>query len=142
MTENKTYIVYAKIDEQSRIAAVDSSAFLTDTNGLVKIDEGDTIRHYHAQGNFFEKPLYDARGIHRYMTDPVDADPERTAYHIYEYEGKQLGVYERTQAEMDADWEEPVPAESIEDRVKTVEGKTAELEESLDMLLSGVTEDE
>lgn len=38
--------------------------------------------------------------------------------------------------------EPPVPTEPIEKRVETVEGKTAELEESLDMLLSGVTSDE
>jgi len=38
--------------------------------------------------------------------------------------------------------EQPEPAPSIESRVETVETKTAELEESLEMLLSGVTSDE
>ena len=92
----------------------------------MEIDRGYDDRHHHAQGNYFDKPIYDERGIMRYLYTP-DADT------IWR---------ERTQTEMDADWEEPVPTEPIEKRVETVEGKTAELEESLDMLLSGVTEDE
>ena len=40
------------------------------------------------------------------------------------------------------EYPEPVPVGTLEKRVENVEGKTAELEESLDILLSGVTADE
>ncbi len=126
MFEMQPYIVYIKPDEQNRIQAVNSSAFLTNTDGWVEIDRGFDDRFHHAQGNYFPKPKFDERGICRYLYTP-DAE---TLWR------------ERTQAEMDAEWEEPVPAEPIEKRVENVEGKTAELEESLDMLLSGVTSDE
>lgn len=126
MFEMQPYIVYVKHDEQNRIIAVNSSAFIRDTDGWVEIDRGFDVKHHHAQGNYFPMPIYDERGICRYLYTP-DAD---TLWR------------ERTQEEMDADWEEPVPAESIEKRVETVEGKTAELEETLDMILTGVTEDE
>lgn len=117
------YIVYVKPDDQNRIVAVNSSAFLTDLTGWVEIDSGYGDRHHHAQGNYFDKPIMDMRGIWRYKL--VDGKP-----------------VERTQEEMDADYTEPVQPTNIEKRVKTVEGKTAELEESLEMLLSGVTSDE
>ena len=140
--EMQPYIVYIKPDTQNRIDSVDSSAFLTDTNGWREIDRGFDVRHHHAQGNYFEKSIYDERGIHRYMTVPVVDDPDREAYRVYEYKGEQWGIYERTKEEMDEDYIPPVPATTIEKRVETVEGKTAELEESLEMLLTGVTEDE
>ena len=38
MFEMQPYVVYIKVDEQNRIQAVDSSAFLTDTDGWVEID--------------------------------------------------------------------------------------------------------
>lgn len=126
MFDMQPYIVYIKTDDQNRIQDVNSSAFIRDTDGWVEIDRGFDVRHHHAQGNYFQKPKFDERGICRYLYTP-DAEP------LWR---------ERTQEEMDADWVEPVPAETIEKRVETVEGKTAELEESLDMLLSGVTSDE
>ena len=124
--EMQPYIVYIKPDAQNRIVYVDSSAFLTGTDGWIEIDRGFDDAHHHAQGNYFPLPIYDERGIMRYLYTP---------------DGESLWR-ERTKAEMDADWEEPVPTEPIEKRVETVEGKTAELEESLDILLSGVTADE
>lgn len=139
--EMQPYIVYIKSDEQNRIKSVNSSAFLRDTDGWVEIDRGFDDKHHHAQGNYFPSPIYDERGIMRYMTAPIADYPDREAYHVYKRNGEQWGIYERTQEEMDADYIPPVPAASIEKRVENVEGKTAELEESLDMLLSGVTAD-
>lgn len=124
--EMQPYIVYVSPDTQNRIQAVNSSAFLRETDGWIEIDRGFDVKHHHAQGNYFPLPIYDERGICRYLYTP----------------GEETLWRERTQEEMDADWEEPVPTEPIEKRVETVEGKTAELEESLDMLLSGVTSDE
>lgn len=120
------FTVYIKIDEKNRICAVDSSAFLTNATSWIEIDSGSDFRHKHAQCNYFPKQIHDRRGIMRYLYTP---------------NGESLWR-ERTQAEMDEDWEEPVPTEPIEKRVETVEGKTAELEESLDILLSGVIADE
>lgn len=115
------YDVYVKPDESGRITAVNSSAFLTDTDGWVKIDHGEGDAFHHAQGNYLPGPLMDERGIYRYKL-------------------KDGEVVERTQDEMDADYTEPEIKPSIEARVETVEGETAELREALDLILSGVTE--
>ncbi len=82
--EMQPYIVYVKTDEQNRITAVHSSAFLADTAGWTAVDSGYGDRFHHAQGNYFDKPLYDERGVCR-----------------YKLEGGHL--QERTQTEMDAD---------------------------------------
>ena len=84
------YIVYVKTDENNLIAAVNSSAFLTDANGWVEIDSGYGDKYHHAQGNYFAKPIYDERGICRYKL--ADGKP-----------------VERTQTEMDADYVPHVP---------------------------------
>lgn len=115
------YGVYVKTDEKQRIIAINSDAFLPDTDGWLRIDEGFGDRFHHAQGNYLDKPIRDERGICRYKL--LDGVP-----------------VERTQEEMDADWIEPEAKPSIESRVETVEDKTGELEEALEMILSGVTE--
>lgn len=90
------YTVYIKIDDSSRIIAINSSAFLPSTEGWTAIDHGAGDRYHHAQGNYFPKPIYEERGI------PV-----------YKYvDGK---VLERTQEEIDADYHEPVPQPSETD---------------------------
>lgn len=114
--EMQPYIVYVKPDEQNRITAVNSSAFLTDVTGWVEIDRGFGDRYHHAQGNYFDNPIYDERGIMRYKLD--GAQP-----------------VERTQEEMDADYIPPVPQPDPFERI-------AALEEQIEMLLSGVTYDE
>ena len=100
--EMKSYIVYVKIDEENRIIAINSSAFLTDITGWVEIDSGFGDRYHHAQGNYFDKPIYDERGICRYKTE--DGLP-----------------VERTQEEMDADFvvpeEKPTQLDIIEAQV-------------------------
>lgn len=83
--EFKPYIVYVKTDDANRITAVNSSTFLTDTDGWTEIDSGYGDKYHHAQGNYFPQPLYDERGICRYKL--VDGKP-----------------MERTQEEMDADY--------------------------------------
>ena len=86
--EMKPYIVYIKTDNTNRITAIDSSAFLSDTTGWTEIDSGFGDRYHHAQGNYFDKPLCDERGICRYKL--VNGRP-----------------VERTQEEMDADYVPP-----------------------------------
>lgn len=89
------YIVYVKPDEQNRIQAVNSSAFLTNTDGWVEIDSGSDDRFHHAQGNYFGKPLHDERGVCRYKL--ANGQP-----------------VERTQEEMDADAHTTATEESNE----------------------------
>lgn len=129
--EMQPYIVYIKPDTQNRIAAIASSAFLTNTVGWREIDSGFSDRFHHAQGNYFPKSLYDERGIHRYMTEPVTVYPDREAFHTYEYEGEQWGIYERTQEEMDADWVEPVPQPDQSQRIADLEAAMAAIEEGI-----------
>lgn len=75
----KPYTVYVRTDEQNCITAVDSSAFLRETEGWAAIDRGRGDRFFHAQGNYFAKPLRDERGVCRYrLTDgaPAERAPE------------------------------------------------------------------
>lgn len=117
------YGVYVKTDAQNRITAIDSSAFLPDTAGWMKIDEGHGDRYHHAQGNYLPGPLMDMRGICRYKL--VDGKP-----------------VERTQEEMDADYTPPVAVpdgsmESLTAEVAALKESNAQLQEALDLLLSG-----
>lgn len=100
--------VYVKTDEANRIIAIDSDAFLHDLPGWVKIDEGHGDRYHHAQGNYFDKPIMDWRGIYRYKL--VDGKP-----------------VERTQEEMDADYTPPAPAPTAEERMTEIESALIEL---------------
>ena len=59
MFEMKPYEVYVKVDEKNRITSVNSSAFLTDFDGWIKIDEGFGDKFHHAQGNYFPDGLFD-----------------------------------------------------------------------------------
>lgn len=110
--EMQPYIVYVKTDARNRITAVNSSAFLANADGWVEIDRGYTQRHHHAQGNYFPLPIYDDRGICRYLYTP-DAE---TLWR------------ERTQEEMDADWEEPVPQPDQTGRITALEEQLAAYE--------------
>lgn len=94
--EMKPYIVYVKVDDANCITAVDSSSVLTDTDGWIEIDSGYGLKYHHAQGNYFDKPIYDYRNIFRYKLE----------------DGKPV---ERTQEEMDADYIEPVQEASTEE---------------------------
>lgn len=106
------YIVYVKLDDKSRITAVNSSAFLADTDGWTEIDRGYGDRYHHAQGNYFPMPIMDERGIYRYKLE----------------DGKAV---ERTASEMDADYEPPVPIPSDAERIDTLEEQNAFLTECL-----------
>ena len=86
--EMRPYIVYVKVDESNRVTSINSSAFLADITGWTEIDSGYGDRFHHAQGNYFDKPLCDERGIYRYKL--VDGR-----------------LVERTQEEMDADYAPP-----------------------------------
>ena len=80
MPEPEPYHVYVQTDEQGRIIAVNSSAFVPAEWGT-EIDSGLGDRFHHAQGNYFPQPIYTRDGIPRYKL--VDgAAQERTEEEI------------------------------------------------------------
>ncbi len=113
----KPYGVYVQTDDLSRITAINSNAFITDLTDWTKIDEGCGDRYYHAQGNYFAKPIMTIGGV----------------YHYKLIEGE---VVECTAEEI-----EKAEAENRENTSQpTQEERIAELEEALNMILNGVTE--
>lgn len=67
--------VYVKTNDAGLIIDVNSSAFITDPTGWTEIDSGTSRRHYHAQGQYFEKPFITEFGAYRYrLTDGVPAE--------------------------------------------------------------------
>ena len=77
--EAQPYIVYIRMDEYNRIIAVNSSAFLDDLTDWVNIDSGFGDRYHHAQGNYFEKPIYDEHGVYNYKLEnnkPIERTEE------------------------------------------------------------------
>ena len=102
--EMRPYIVYVKVDESNRITAINSSAFLADVTGWTEIDSGYGDKYHHAQGNYFDKPLCDERGIYRYKL--VD--------------GKSV---ERTQEEMNADYVPPEAKPTDAERISQLENE-------------------
>ena len=102
--EFKPYIVYVKTDDANRITDVNSDTFLTDTDGWTEIDSGYGDKYHHAQGNYFDKPLYDERGICRYKL--VNGRP-----------------VERTQEEMDADYVPPEVKPTDAERISQLESE-------------------
>lgn len=107
--EMQPHGVYVRVDEENRITAVNSDAFLPSLDGWVKIDEGYGDKYHHAQGNYFPLPLMDERGIYFYKL--VDGVPEQ-----------------RTMEEMEADYVPPVPAPSDSERIKALEETLAAYE--------------
>ena len=80
MPEPEPYHVYVQTDEQGRIIAVNSSAFVSAEWGT-EIDSGFGDKYHHAQGNYFPQPIYTRDGIPRYKL--VDgAVQERTEEEI------------------------------------------------------------
>lgn len=126
--EMQPYVVYIKTDAQNRINAVNSSSFLRDADGWIEIDKGFDDRCHHAQANYFPNTLRDRRGIMRYMTAPIADYPDREVYHVYERNGEQWGIYERTQAEMDADYIPPTqPVDPKDQKIAQLEDQVAAL---------------
>ena len=107
--EMTPYIVYVKLDDTNRITAVNSSAFLRDVTGWTEIDSGYGDKYHHAQGNYFDKPIMDMRGICRYKL--VAGVP-----------------VERTAEEMDADYVPPVYQPSDKERITALEAQLAAYE--------------
>ena len=108
LTNFQPYKVLVRVDDAWRVVAINSSAFIADTDGLVEIDSGWGDRYRHAQGNYLPLPLMDERGVYRYKL--VD--------------GK---VVERTQEEMDGDYVPPEQSPTTEQRVDALETTTDDI---------------
>lgn len=110
---DEMYKVYARFDEFDRLLDVNSSVFLYDTAGWVEIDEGSGQHYGHAQVYYLPGALFDDRGVPRYKRE----------------NGR---IAERTQEEMDADYEEPgeQPPQQ-DDRITELEKRLAAQEAEL-----------
>lgn len=63
------YSIYVKLDSERNITAIDSDAFLSDTEGWIKVDEGEGNNYYLAQSNYLPQPLMADSGKYRYSLD-------------------------------------------------------------------------
>ena len=110
----ETYIVYVKTNASSYITGVNSSDFLEDTAGWLKIDSGYGDKYHHAQHNYFPQPIYTESGVYRYKL--VDGQPvECTAEEIAAQENAS----------------KPEPAPTTEERLKELESQNQMLMECL-----------
>lgn len=115
------YTVYIQTDDASRIIAINSSAFLSDTSSWAAIDEGAGDRYHHAQNHYLPRPLMDDRGIFQFKL----------------CDGK---IVERTQEEMDADYtSRPSPEPTNEELLLEM---AADHEFRICLMELGVTEDD
>lgn len=93
--------VLVQTDDAGRVTAINSDAFVSG-DGWTAIDEGEGDRYRHAQNNYLIEPLTDERGVYRYkLVDGL--------------------VAQRTQAEMDADFDaRPAPEPTAEEKERTL----------------------
>lgn len=93
--------VLVQTDDAGRVTAINSDAFVSG-DGWTQIDEGEGDRYRHAQNNYLTHTLADERGVYRYkLVDGL--------------------VVQRTQAEMDADFDAlPTPEPTEEDKERTL----------------------
>lgn len=101
------YTVYAKANAKGYITAVNSSAFLPDTEGWTEIDRGYGGKYHHAQGNYFDESIYTESGVCRYKLEngkPVECTAEEIAAQ-----------------EAEREQPEPEPTQSLEARVDALE---------------------
>ena len=106
--QEQPYKVLVRVDNAARVVGINSSAFVQEETGWVKIDEGYGDRYHHAQGNYLPGTLMDDRGLYRYKLVC----------------GK---IVERTQDEIDADYTPPQPLPTVEQRLTTLESSTDDI---------------
>ena len=116
--------VYVQTNENGHITAIGSELFLPSLDGWQRIDEGFGERYEHAQGHYLPLPVYDEEG--------------RANWRL---EGGKPSL--RTDAEKAADVQPDaaVPFEPDADDIARLEMRMEAFDQSLDMLLLGVTED-
>lgn len=100
--EMHPYKVLVRVDDAGRVTAINSDAFVTDTDGWVEIDSGWGDKYHHAQGNYLPSTLADQRGLYLYKL----------------VEGR---IVPRTAEEIEADYVPPVQIPTVEARLKLIE---------------------
>lgn len=76
------YIVYVKSNSDGYIVAVNSSEFLTNTDGWVEIDSGYSDKYHHAQNNYFSQSILTENGAYHYKyinNKVIECTPEEIA---------------------------------------------------------------
>ena len=75
------YKVYLQINQDGLVTAVNSDAFLLDTNGWTEVDEGEGDKYHHAQNHYLPLSIVTEEDICRYKL--VDGKvTERTAEEV------------------------------------------------------------
>lgn len=96
------YKVLVRVDDSGRVVAINSNAFITNTDGWIEIDSGLGDKYHHAQGNYLESPLMDERGLFLYKLES----------------GKAV---KRSAAEVEADYKPQPAAPTQEERLAALE---------------------
>lgn len=138
----ETISVLVQVSEDGCITAVSSSAFQQAAPGWRTIDHGLGDRYLHAQGNYLPGDLFEPDGVCCWMTAPARLHPGREAFVRYPYGSEEWGIYLRTQAEKAESSPGGGSDANIGLRVTRLEQQTGEMEQMLDMILTGVTMDE
>ena len=132
--QDHPYSVLVRVDDSGRVKAVNSDAFVHDTDGWVEIDRGFGDRYHHAQGNYFEKPIYDDRGIKRYKAIPFVDAPEGDIIARFFKDDVEYLIFERKQEEMAADY---VETEAVPTQLDCIEAQTLYTALMTDTLIEG-----
>lgn len=111
------YIVYVRPNAAGYITAINSSAFLPDATGWVKIDSGYTDKYRHAQNHYFPKPVITEGGAYRYRL--VGSD-------VVMCTGEEIAMQEKENASEEV---------SLENRVKVLEAGAVEMEKLITMFI-------
>ena len=99
------YKVYVKTDEEGRITAINSSAFVEETAGWTEIDQGIGDQYHHAQGNYLDKGIITEAGIWQYKLEggkAVERTAEEIAADIAAQPEPEPTMEERLQSQLDA----------------------------------------
>lgn len=134
MMEIEKSKVYVLPDAEGRITRIDGGHTLSnikDIENWVLIDEGYGDKYNLCQGNYFDKPIMDDRGVCRYRSYPFVDAPSGEIIARYIKDGVEYLILERTQEEMDADWVEPEAKPTQLDRIEAQALYTALMTDTL-----------
>ena len=109
------------------MTAVQSSAFLPETDGWTAVDAGDGDRYAHAQGNYFPLPVWDEQGAARYkVCSAAQAEEERAqVVTVFRQGDELLCVAVRPQEERNADYSTAEHVLSDAQRIAALEDELA-----------------
>lgn len=69
------YKVFIKVNDKNEVVEVNSSAFLTDTDGWIEVDVGAGDKYHHAQNHYFPESIhYESTGAPRYKWNGTNVE--------------------------------------------------------------------